>query len=75
MQDVPPPDMHSDSSHSYPGLCPSCRAEALAYSSESAECLITPETRCPHRHSFGSHFLCYHPNLKAIVEATNKAGK
>lgn len=72
MQDAPSPEVRSDSSHAYPGFCPSCRAGALAYYSESAECLITPPARCRYRRSFGSHFLCYHPNVKAIVEETNK---
>ena len=72
MGDKSNPTLGTDPSPSYPGIFPSCQAAALGQFVDYAECLITPPGRCPCRHSFGFHYICFHPDHKAIVEHTNK---
>jgi len=63
-----------DSNQSLAGIFVSCRAAALGFSLDYAECFTPPPTGCEYRQPLvpSCHHLCNHPQRDAIVEKTRQ---
>ncbi|HWB60470.1 MAG TPA: hypothetical protein VG733_13320 [Chthoniobacteraceae bacterium] len=52
----------------FPGRFESCRARALTFTKDFAECRSTPPKTCMYRLAYGMHCYCYHPNRGEIIK-------
>jgi len=61
-------DDGGDSSGSYPGEFPGCKALALSFAPNFAACLINPPSKCKYRLTIDASSYCFHPNRDKIIE-------
>jgi hypothetical protein len=55
------------------GLFPCCRAKAIAFAPDHAECLAMPPAHCNYRLMAGWSYHCFHPRWREIVQMTGPA--
>lgn len=73
MRDESDPGSDRNPTLAFPGRFPSCRASALKFTSDFAQCMAQPPGVCSYRLSYGMHCYCYHPNRQEIIKQTGPA--
>ena len=71
MPDDSDPQSGQSSTLAFPGLFSSCRASALKFTNDFAQCLSRPPNVCSFRLSYGRACYCYHPNRSEIIKQTS----